>query len=246
MVQTHNNLKNLNIEKMTLFLSPSEGIGHGVVWIKSQNSEGHSQIRLQCKDSDDVIDFPVETIYKKSLHPQYFDFKTNSWGRKKIEKIRMSTRYPFGFFYVWRYFNISVEYFVFPNPSGEAPLVNSMPEGEEQGLNRQLNGDDFSEHKNYVYGDSHKHIDWKAYARGRPLLTKKFEEGQRETVLIDMDDAKGNQERKARQVSKWIHDCDQEDFSYAVKIKNRMIPLGHGEKHKSSCLKFLASQRDAE
>lgn len=244
MVQTHTNLRHIDIEKMNLFLSPSESTGHGVIWLKSKNSEGHAQIRIKCKDNDDEIDFAIDTIYKNSLHPQYFDFKSGSWGKKKIKKISMSTRYPFGFFYVWRTFKVDVEYFVFPNPSGDRPLEGANPEGLDEGMNRQLNGDDFSEHKRYQYGDSMKHIDWKAYARGRPLLTKKFEEGQRKTYLIDIDQANGTLERKARQVSKWIHECDKEDHSYALKIKNKWVPMGFGERHKNLCLKILAAEKD--
>ena len=244
MVQTHGNLQKIDIEKMNLFLSPSESVGHGVIWIKSKNSDGHSQVRVQCKDNDDVIDFSIQSIYKNSLHPQYFDFKSGGWGKKKIKKIKLSTKYPFGFFYVWRTFPIDINYYIFPSPSGERPLEGANPEGLEEGLNRQMDGDDFSEHKKYEYGDSQKHIDWKAYARGRPLLTKKFDEGQRQTYLIDIDQANGNLERKVRQVSKWIHECAEEDHSYALKIHQRKVPMGYGEKHKNICLKILAAEKE--
>lgn len=246
MVQTHNNLKNINIEKVILFLSPSEGVGHGVAWIKSNNSEGHSRVRLQSKSNDDEIDVTVQTIYPKSLHPQYFDFKTGGWGKKQLKKIKMSTRYPFGFFYVWRTFECPATYFVYPKPSGDRPLEHSTNEGLNEGVHRQLNGDDFSEHKKYVQGDSQKHIDWKAYARGRPLLTKKFEEGHRQTYMIDYDMAKGNEERRVRQISKWIHECEDELSAYGLRIHQRKIGIGSGEKHKEACLKLLSSIREVE
>ena len=246
MVQTHSNLRQINIEKLIIFLSPSESVGHGVIWLKSNNPEGHSQLRIQGKSGDDKFDLSVPEIYKKSLHPQYFDFTTGSWGKKRLQKLKVSTRYPFGFFYVWRYFEIPTEYFIFPKPSGDRDLESSQHEGLNEGIHRQLNGDDFSEHKKYVFGDSQKHIDWKAYARGRPLLTKKFEEGQRQTYWIDYDTALGNEERRMRQLSKWIHECEDDLSSYGLKVKNRFVPIGSGERHKVACLKLLASMRDAE
>jgi uncharacterized protein (DUF58 family) len=244
MVQTHYNLRQLQIEKLIVFLSPSESIGHGVVWIKSHNPEGHSQLRIQGKSADETIDIHVSEIYKKSLHPQYFDFKTGEWGKKKVEKIKVSTRYPFGFFYVWRYFSLPIEYLVFPKPSGDRPLQSSSHEGVNEGLHKQLKGDDFSEHKKYVLGDSQKHIDWKAYARGRPLLTKKFEEGQRHTFWLDYDQTVGNQERRMRQLSKWIHQCEEDFAVYGLQVKNRKISMGSGERHKVACLKLLANSRE--
>ncbi len=246
MVQTHANLRNIKIEKLIIFLSPSEGVGHGVVWLKSNNAEGHSQLRLQSKGGDDQFDIRIDEIFKKSLHPQYFDFTTGQWGKKKLKRLKMSTRYPFGFFYVWRYFDIPTEYHIFPKPSGDRPLEHSVHEGINEGVNRQLNGDDFSEHKKYVLGDSQKHIDWKAYARGRPLLTKKFEEGQRQTYIIDYDKALGNEERRVRQLSKWIHDCEDDLNNYGLVVKNKSIAIGSGERHKVACLKLLASLREVE
>ena len=240
MVQTHNNLKKLSVEKIIIFLSSSESVGHGVLWIKSHNPEGHSQLRVQCKDNDDKIDVAIETIYKNSLHPQYFDFHTGARGKKNIKKIKISTRYPFGFFYVWRTVDCPTEYSVYPRPLGGQKIVNARAEGVNQGEYRQLQGDDFSEHKKYEMGESQKHIDWKAYARGRPLLTKKFEEGRREACLIDFDLAKGDDEERLRQLSKWIHNCNLEQKSYSLRVKNKKIPFGSGEKHKHNCLKLLA------
>lgn len=244
MVQTHYNLRNLNVEKLILFLSPSEGKGHGVIWIKSKNSDGHSQIRIQTpKGTDDRIDILINSIYPRSLHPHYFDFNTGAWGLKKIPKLKVSTRFPFGFFYVWRTFDVNKEFYVFPKPSGSLILENSNPVGLDEGLSRELNGDDFSEHKKYQQGESQKHIDWKAFARGRPLLTKKFNEGQRQTVCIDFDLTRGDHERRYRQLSKWIHDCEQENISYSLKVHNTKVPVSLGDRHKSTCLKLLASQR---
>jgi uncharacterized protein (DUF58 family) len=243
MVQSHNNLKKIKIEKVSLFLSPSEGVGHGMIWLKSQNSDGHLQLRVQCQDNDDVIDFSIQNIYKQSLHSQYFDFKTNSWGKKQVTKFKISTRFPFGFFYVWRYFKCPTEYYIFPKPIGEENLPDSINKGENEGHSRQKLGDDFSEHRKFTFGDSMKHIDWKAYARGRSLLTKKFEEGQKNVYEIDFDLAKGNREKRFHQLSQWVHQCEKQQLSYSLKIGPIKIPTSYGERHKSNCLKMLATQK---
>lgn len=245
MVHTHSNLRHLQVAKLQIFLSPSDSIGHGVIWLKSNNAEGHSQLRIQCKDNDDSIDITIDSIYKKSLHPHFFDFTTGQWGKKKLAKLRISTRYPFGFFYVWRIYPFPVEYSIYPKPSGANELAASEPDTVNIGLNNQRNGDDFSEHKIYSYGDSHKHIDWKAYARGRPLLTKKFDEGQRQTIVIDYNQTKGSTEVRFRQLSQWIHDCAADNVSYSLKIQEHRVPTNFGEHHKMACLKLIANQREA-
>ncbi len=246
MVQTHSNLKNIKLEKIKLFLSASESTGHGVLWLKSENTEGHSQLRVQAEMNGDKIDFPIEIIYKKSLHPQYFDFKTSTWGKKKIDKISISTRYPFGFFYVWRHFKVDETYYIYPAPRGNQSISEFQPEGQDEGVVQKNNGDDFSEHKKYEWGDSHRHIDWKAFARGRPLLAKKFEEGERQTFLVDYSQAKGDEEIRLRQMSKWIHECHDENISYAMNIRGKRVAASHGPQHKTECLKVLAQQRVVE
>lgn len=244
MVQTHNNIRKLNIEKFHIFLCPSESEGQGVVWIKSENVEGHSQIIIESKDNDDDIRFLIEEIPKKSLHQHHFNFTTGHWGKKKIQKFRLSSRYPFGFFYAWRACSVDTEYSVYPKPSGDLALESFEKQGPEQGVFRQKGGQDFTEHQKYQIGHSHRHIDWKAYARGRPLLIKKFDEGELLTYRIDYNEMKGTSERRLRQISKWIHDLDREQSAYSLSIKSRKIPPGSGESHKVQCLKLLASYRE--
>jgi uncharacterized protein (DUF58 family) len=246
MVQTHNNIRRISLEKINLFLSPSESVGHGVVWLKSQNPEGHEQLRLQGHVGEDKLDTQITRIFKKSLHPHYFEFKTSEWGKKKLLKVKISTRYPFGFFYAWRSFPVNCDYLVYPQPSGLLPLETVAAEGLEAGQSQKGLGDDFSEHRRYQLGDSQKHIDWKAYARGRPLLTKKFNQGDRRTFEIDFDKVPGQLERKARQVSQWIHHLEEENHTYSLRIQNRRVPLGQGAPHKLNCLRLLAGAKELE
>ena len=243
MVQTHSNMKKIKIEKLSLFLSPSQGRGYGVIWIKSENSEGHSQLRIRANNRDDKIDTIIQKIYPKSLFPHYFNFQTGDWGNKQIKKIKISTRYPFGFFYVWRNFKCLIEYQIYPRPEGNHTLDSFQAEGIDQGLYYQRKGDDFSEHRKYRDGESQKHIDWKAYARGRPLLVKKFEEGQKQTFLIDYAQTKGSQDVRARQVSQWIHQFEKNQSLYAFKLGDKKVSIGTGEKHKVACLKLLSGVR---
>src|ERR1051326_3688717 len=48
-------------------------------------------------------------------------------------------------------------------------------------------GVQFSEHRLYVPGDDVRHIDWKASARSRDPLIKKFEEERELTVFLVVD-----------------------------------------------------------
>ncbi len=244
MVQTHNNIKKIHIEKFIVFLSQGNGTGNGMIWIKSKNPEKCNQIQIQCRDNDDQFDIPVDRVFEKSLHSQYFQFKTKSWGKKKIKKIKLSTRYPFGFFYAWRTFSFSNEYFIYPKPLGHLKLPPVEKNEPEARTHRQPKGEDFSEHRRYQNGESQKHIDWKIYAKHSLLLTKKFNDGDKEVYFIDYDKTRGNEDERMAQLSKWIHQCEEKSFIYSLKLKTKKLPMNCGEKHKSDCLKVLASSRE--
>ena len=244
MVQTHNNIKRINIEKFVVFLSPGDSVGGGMIWIKSENPEKCNQIQVQCRDNDDQFNINIDSIFERSLHSQYFDFKTGSWGKKKIKKIKLSTCYPFGFFYAWRTFSCPGEYFVYPKPIGQLELLPVEKDEWDVRTNRQGRGEDFSEHRRYQVGESHKHIDWKVYARRSLLLTKKFNDGDNRVYLIDYDKTRGSEDKRMAQLSKWIHQCEEKALTYSLKLKTKKLSMSCGERHKSDCLKALAGSRE--
>lgn len=244
MVQTHNNIKKINIEKLTVFLSPSQSFGKAMVLVKSENLEKSNQINIECNSNDDHIQVNINTIFEKSLHSEYFDFKTGSWGKKKIKKVRLSTRYPFGFFYAWKNFSYSKDYFIYPKPMGQLKLPPTEQDDRDAKSHKKNKGEDFSEHKKYQIGESHKHVDWKAYARHSILLIKKFHDGDKEFYSIDYEKTRGDEDKRMAQLSKWIHQCEEKSTIYSLKVKTKKLPMGYGERHKSNCLKILACFRE--
>ena len=244
MVQTHNNIKKINIEKFTVFLSPGNSVGSGIIWIKSENPEKCNQISVHCTGNDDQFKIHINKIFEKSLHSQPFNFKTGTWGKKKIKKIKLFTRYPFGFFHAWRTFLFSEEYFIYPKPAGHLKLPPIKKDELDARTHTQNKGEDFSGHKRYQIGESQKHIDWKIYARHSLLLTKKFNDGNREAYLIDYEKTHGSEDKRMGQLSKWIHQCGEKSCIYSLKLKSKKLPMGFGEKHKSDCLKVLAGSRE--
>ncbi|MCB0379425.1 MAG: DUF58 domain-containing protein [Bdellovibrionales bacterium] len=246
MVQTHSNLKKIDIEKLQIFPSPDHDEGKGVLWIKSQNSEGHGRLRIQFSSQDEKFDFLILKIPPRSLHSHYFGFVSGDWGVKKISKLRVSTTFPFGLFYVWRIYQLDQSYFIYPSPHGNQSLESFFDGGEVQNQSHVSQGEDFSHHRDYQQGDSLKHIDWKAYARERPLMTKIFSEGNQNHYVLDVDLARGSFDEKLRQLSQWIHDCETQRQPYALRIGNQKIDFGQGQEHKIQCLVQLAHCRNYE
>ncbi|MCB0389667.1 MAG: DUF58 domain-containing protein [Bdellovibrionales bacterium] len=247
MVQTHSNLKGLNIEKLQMELAPAFSQGNAKIWIKSTNNEGHNQIQINTtKNNNAGISFMVPNLTGATLSIERFAYTTQGRGKKSVEQIRLSTTFPFGLFYAWRFFDIKTNYYVYPQPFGNFNLPENELLGDSVEKIIGVRGDDFTQHKKYSYGESHKHIDWKAYARGRPLLVKEFKDGDNRVLSLDIQNMSGHIEAKLQQLVKWIDDCETKKIIYSLKLDDQFIGPGLGQIHKKECLKSLAEYPNYE
>ncbi len=71
-------------------------------------------------------------------------------------------------------------------------VINEMVSGQYRS-HFKGHGVQFSDHRQYVAGDDVRHIDWKASARTREPLVKKFEEERELTVLLMVDVSGSNE-----------------------------------------------------
>ena len=240
MVQTHSNLKGLQVQKIELALSPEDSTGKAKIWLASENGDGHNQLQIQSYRKKDKFNFLLPQVLGKSLAVERFTFIAGQRGKKQLEAIQIASTFPFGLFYAWRIYKLKAEHFVFPKSEGSHLLPEASVRGDSIDKKMGQNGDDYTQHRKYQVGESHKHIDWKAYARGRPLLVKEFKEGDRNTFILDMEQVAGSTEIKLRQIVKWIESCEQRQLAYGLKLGALQIPPQVGSHHRERCLKILA------
>ncbi|MCB0356540.1 MAG: DUF58 domain-containing protein [Bdellovibrionales bacterium] len=240
MVQTHSNLKGLSLDKVHLELAPAEAKGDAKFWFSSSNKEGHNQLYVQSKIDKKKFSFPVTHLTGNGLSIKKITFHTGLRGKQKIGAIKVSTTYPFGFFYAWRIFNFEQFHFIYPHAKGTTQLPDEKFLGDSVDKNRGANGEDFTQHRNYILGESHRHIDWKAYARGRPLLVKDFSDGEKTSLSLRYQDVVGNTEEKLSQLSLWVLLCERKNMLYSLQIANHVYGPSKGHNHMKNCLKILA------
>jgi len=240
MVQTHANMKGIFVEKMASELIEENAYGQGVLWLRSQNLENHQQIRVELEEKGEVFENNYEKLSAKALQPMPVSLFGRSIGIHHIRKIRVSTIYPFGMFYSCKTFKVDFQYVVYPKPSGSFRLPEPVQGSENYSLVSGQNGDDFTQHREYVIGESQRHVDWKAYARGRPLLVKEFKDGEKSTCLLEYEATKGTNEERLRQLSLWVNLCTTKNERFALYLKDQKIPSGSGRSHRNKCLRALA------
>ncbi len=162
-------------------------------------------------------------------------------------RVTLETAYPLGLIRAWSIFTPDVKCLVYPTPEAAPP---PLPEGTgtSSGLRRSAAGDDdFAGLRPHRAADSPRHVAWKAFARGGPLLTKHFSGSEAGNVILDWQATPANQPREARiaRLAAWILAAETSGRAFSLNTPYASIGTGSGPHHAHACLKLLALFPDA-
>ena len=162
-------------------------------------------------------------------------------GRHSTRGARLSSLYPLGLFEAWTWEDVESTYYVYPALVGHRRLPLESAPGDAGALTRPNAGDDFHGHRLFREGDSHRRIDWKAHARGRPLLVKEFSDGAPGALVLDWKNLKGlDLESRLSQLAVWVDEARERKLIFSLKLPDAEIPAGHGLAHAQRCWQALA------
>ncbi len=207
------------------------------VAIRNPDSFQHLGIKLAWPGQKPVhIDLnPEEQQWAKLTTP------TLQRGYQPIGKLVIYSRYPLGLFHAWGNLHFDLRCLVYPTPSENKQLPpvnihNNADNGEGK------NGtDDFTGQRRYQNGDSLRHINWKALAKERGLLTKQFGgEAPHELVFSWHQTDKTEIEHRLSQLTRWVMEAHQLNLHFGLELPHLKLPIDHGDSHYHCCLKALA------
>ncbi len=165
-------------------------------------------------------------------------------GRLKLEPLTVSSRFPFGLFYVWGFVYLDVSTLAYPAPLGQRQLPKgSQDEAQAETSALQLgnSGDDFIGYRNYKVGDSPKHVDWKAVAKGQGWYIKQFGGSSSTSLWLSWEQVRHlNLEAALSQLCLWVLIADSQNAKYGLQLPNETIKPNSGEQHREKCLHILA------
>jgi len=161
-------------------------------------------------------------------------------GIVRLERVRLSTAYPFGLFRAWTWVHTPIEMLVYPRPVGSLP----MPADSGRGLrSRPLPGagaDEWAGLRPFRDGDSPRQVDWKAYAREAPLLVKEYVQGASELRLFDFAQLTDPDiEARLSQLARWVVDAEAHGERYGLVLPGVRLPPDRGPEHRHRCLAAL-------
>lgn len=155
--------------------------------------------------------------------------------------------YPLGFFTAEIRVPVFARQKAHPIPAGDLPLpapektpVKSSQSAAGKIGSQIRGGDDFAGVRAWQPGDSPRHVDWKAVARDRPLLTKQWAGDESAHVILNWDRLSLTADARGRQMAKWIQQCEAGGIRYGMRLPGKRIAPGIGPAHSRRCLDALA------
>jgi uncharacterized protein (DUF58 family) len=169
-------------------------------------------------------------------------FLTQKRGEYKIGTLCLTSAYPLGFIRIFKKFASSRTYLVYPKPVGEPRLPSSLARSPRSQPQTDFGeGDDFAGVRAYIPGESQRHIDWKAVARGQPLMTKQFAAEAAGAVCLDFSALRfADVEARLSQLALWVIEAERARLPYGLYLPGVKMPPAVGQSHFHQCLRALS------
>lgn len=163
-------------------------------------------------------------------------------GLHQPPRFAISTNWPLGLFRAWSLIHLQMPQLVYPAPAppGLPPPSRGVdPEGRE-GLVRGQ--EELVGLREYVQGDSPRHIHWRTLASHDQLASRNFADPLAEATWLDLEQVrhKGGLEEQLAQLCRWILDLHGARQAFGLRLGGREIPIGTGDAHRDRCLEALA------
>jgi len=164
-------------------------------------------------------------------------------GEHEVQGISVETTYPIGLVRIEKSLPVTQRYVVYPKPAGDPNLpISGRNASRERRETVVLGGDDFAGVRSYIPGESQRHIDWKAVARGQSLMTKQFtSEPDSGRLYLDFKAVRARHvEDRLSQLALWIIEAERARRPYGLRLPNIEISPSLGDTHFHRCLRTLA------
>lgn len=235
---THANLLGLQLKAMSVSPVFAGETARFQVNVANAGKQPRTGVTLSAEEDERTVTSDIPGA-SESVAP--VPLATTRRGWHPIGRLAVETTYPLGLFHAWSWVYMDWRVLVYPAPAEQAPPLPEPLGGRGLGRPNDQGEDDFSGLRGYQPGDSPRRIAWKASARERELLTKRFSGIGEEARWFDWGQlpAMGDEARLSI-LCRWVLDAHAGDLSYGLRLPGVVIPPAAGEDQRDRCLKALA------
>jgi uncharacterized protein (DUF58 family) len=212
---------------------------HGRLLVTLENSADTARLALECEVAGGAgapVDVPAGGTARADL-----GLSLERRGRLGIDRITLSTRFPFGLFRAWTYVHIKTGLLAWPVPRGRLETPPEAASGGNAPSVHRVGDEEWAGLREFRSGDSPRQVAWGAYARGRGLLVKTYQSPVAHHRMFDLAAVPGaDLEQRLEQLSAWIVAAHARGERYGLRLAEQVLPPGSGNEHRARCLNGLA------
>ncbi len=161
-------------------------------------------------------------------------------GEYRLTRVRLCTTFPLGLFRAWVELEQPLCWLIYPRPLPAGADEPPDPPSDESARERSGPGD-FLGHRAWVLGDPQRHVDWRAAARGGPLLVKQYGGGAEASAALSWEESGGGdiEERLSRLAGRVLA-LERSGATYALSMPGQSYAAASGQAHFHDCMGALA------
>jgi uncharacterized protein (DUF58 family) len=171
---------------------------------------------------------------------------TRTRGWQAPPRVRLTTQFSLGLFRAWSWWQPDGRALVYPFPEPDAPPLPMLGRPSADGSG-STGLDDFAGVRSYQPGDPLRHLAWRQIARldpalGGQLVTKQFEGGAVDELLLDFDalPPRLDVELRLARMTRWVLEAEARALPYAFRLGRIDYDAALGAAHQAACLRALA------
>lgn len=233
---THRNLAGVTVRAVA---SVDAFVGeHGRLLITLENSADTARIAVGCEvegSPRDTVDVPARGSARADVA-----LPLVRRGRLAVDRIKLSTTFPFGLFRAWTYVHLHVTLIGWPVPRGRREAPPETASGGSATALHRAGDEEWAGLREFRSGDSPRQVAWGAYARGRGLLVKTYQSPAAQQRTFDFEHVPGEVEQRLEQLSAWIVAAHARGERYGLRLGAHGVAPDSGNAHRARCLKGLA------
>ncbi len=235
---THANLLGLQLDAGSVEPVFAGETARFLLKVSNAGRRGRVAVTLSAESDERTVTSDIPAA-ESSLAP--VPLLTSKRGWQPVGRLAAETTYPLGMFRAWSWIYMDWRVLVYPRPAEASPPLPLPAGGQGVGRPNDQGEDDFSGLRPYQPGDSPRRIAWKASARERELLTKRFTGTGEEARWLDWDALGGMpDEQRLSVLCRWVLDAHAQSLAYGLRLPGSVVQPASGDGQRERSLRALA------
>ncbi|MFC1534893.1 DUF58 domain-containing protein [Thermodesulfobacteriota bacterium] len=203
------------------------------------NKRMGSSFFLRCETPFGSLPLP----FIKGNSEQALWLKFPKRGKVRLNNLLANSGFPLGFFRRFKRSPVELDLLVYPRPT---VCILPVPMGGTTGSEKPSDsflgelGDEIKELRKYRASDPLRWVEWKATARRGRMVVREFYHLEGDTLNIDLSVKSDLWERKLSEACHLVLEGQRRKLLVTLKLPERHIEPGLGERHKRLLLEALA------